>query len=296
MLNCFFFNSYCFKDDPASNIAVSDAYKDAKDYPMRNGRCNTMSRGLIIEPKRPESNVSSLNIEATPTNGETIDHTNNAEFVKKDAGTIDHTNNVEFVKKDDENPGFSNIEQIRVQIKPIVNLEYFDSKASKLHPTMAPENGELNLKLLEIHAIDKTINIFNHRRDFSGITNGKYDEDFATGTKKMLYVIKHTKFRSFIETKGFNLILNLPHDFKRIVEINHRRNHYENHEIMISDLSKHKKYGLYVTGGQDNITNMHQIYFDVIWGGDGEPVGVIMVWFQVVTKYVSMLGCNGFQH
>ena len=41
---------------------------------------------------------------------------------------------------------------------------------------------------------------------------------------------------------------------------------------------------------------MHQINFDVIWGGEGEPVGVIMVWFQVVTKYVSMLGCNEFQH
>ena len=109
-------------------------------------------------------------------------------------------------------------------------------------------------------------------------------------------MIKHTEFRSFIGTKGFKLYFNLPHDFKRIFGINHRRKHYENHEFMISDLSKHKKYGLYVEGGQDNIPNMHKIYFDVIWVGDGQPVGVIMVWFQVVTKYVSMLGCNGFQH
>ena len=141
------------------------------------------------------------------------------------------------------------------------------------------------------------INIFNHRRDFHGITNRKYDEDFATDKKKKgPYVIKRTKFRSFIETKGFKLYFKLPHDFKRIVGINHHHKHYENHEFMISDLNKRKKYGLYVAGGQDNVPNMHQIYFDVIWGGDREPVGVIMVWFQAVTKYVSMLGYNEFQH
>ena len=120
-----------------------------------------------------------------------------------------------------------------MQIKPIVNLEYSDSKASKLHLTMAPRNGEMSFKLLKINVIDKTINIFDHRRDFHGITNGKYDEDFATGTKKMLYVIKHTKLRSLIETEGFKLYFKLPHDFKRIVGINHHHKHYENHESMI---------------------------------------------------------------
>ena len=277
----YFINSHYFKDDPAPNIAVNDAYKDAKDYSMVSGRYNTTNHGLNIEPKYSGSDVPSLNIEPTPTNGE----------------TIHHTNNVEFVKKDTENPGLSNIEQAEMQIKPIVDLKYSNSKASELHLIMAPRNGEMSLKLLKINATDEIINIFDHRHDFHVVTKGKYGGDLTTDTKKKaLCATKHSKFRSFIGIKGFELYLNLLHDFKRIFGINHRRNHYENHEFMILDLSKHKKYGLYVAGRQDNVPNMHQIYFDVIWGEEGGPVGVIMVWFQVVTKYVSMLGCNGFQH
>ena len=105
--------------------------------------------------------------------------------------------------------------------------------------------------------------------------------------KKAFYVIEH---------KGFKLYLQFTHDFKRIVGISHRDKHYENHEFVISDLSKRKKFGFYVAGGQDNVPNMHQIYFNVIWGGDGETIGLIMVWFQIVTKYVFVLGCNSFHH